>query len=158
MSQETGKKPIYKKWWFWVGAVVVIGIIGSMAGGKKETASAESPAAVPSAATTEKPKEEPVLAVTATALYEAYDANEVSADAQYKGKKLEVSGKVKDVEKTFGMIYVNLEGDDMFGQVTCKLENETEAASMTKGQKIVLLGVGDGKAGFPRVTDCRIKK
>ncbi|OJX60034.1 MAG: hypothetical protein BGO89_07775 [Candidatus Kapaibacterium thiocyanatum] len=113
---------------------------------------------MPSAATTETPKEEPVLAVTATALYEAYDANEVSADAQYKGKKLEVSGKVKDVEKTFGMIYVNLEGDDMFGQVTCKLENETEAASMTKGQKIVLLGVGDGKAGFPRVTDCRIKK
>ena len=33
------KKPIYKKWWFWVIAVfLVIGIVGSMSGGSDEQA------------------------------------------------------------------------------------------------------------------------
>lgn len=33
--EETEKKPIYKKWWFWVLVVLAIGIIGAAAGGNQ---------------------------------------------------------------------------------------------------------------------------
>ena len=37
--------------------------------------------------------------VTAAALFHAYEANEVSADEQYKGKKLLVTGAVASIDK-----------------------------------------------------------
>lgn len=154
MSGEQ-KKPVYKKWWFWLGAVIAIGIIAGVSGrGKKESQASSAPGSTERPVEAEKPKETPALAVTAIALYEAYDANEVSADAKYKGKKLAVTGEVKDVEKTFGNVYVNLTGNEFLGQVTCKLESEADAAKLTKGQTVTLVGTGDGKTGFPRVVDC----
>jgi len=47
----------------------------------------------------EQIKNEPAMQVTSVDLYEAYEANEVSADKKYKEKTLEVSGKVIDIRK-----------------------------------------------------------
>lgn len=51
------KKPIYKRWWFWVVAVIVVfGVIGSIGGGAKDpaatdaAASSSSPSPAPSSA------------------------------------------------------------------------------------------------------------
>src|SRR5687767_14462130 len=57
-----------------------------------------------------KSPEAQAIAVKATDLTKAYDANEVAADGQYKGKKLEVFGKIKSISETLGSMQVDLEG------------------------------------------------
>ena len=65
MKQE-GKKPIFKKWWFWLIVIAVIGAIGSAAGsGDREPsaqtpppAQSELPSAPPTQAVPETPSEE----------------------------------------------------------------------------------------------------
>ncbi len=162
MSKETQpqtKKPIYKKWWFWVGIVVVVGIIGSQAGKKGDTAGA-SEGAVPSSSTqpAEQSAEPKAIEVTAKDYFDAYESNEVSADAKYKGKTIAITGEVEGVSKTFGTVSVNLKAAEYIKQIRCKLKEESDAASLTKGQTITLVGVGDGKTMFPEVEDCRVRR
>ncbi|OJX56368.1 MAG: hypothetical protein BGO89_13630 [Candidatus Kapaibacterium thiocyanatum] len=161
LVSEGTKKPIYKTLWFWVGIIVVVGIIGSQAG-KKDAGASGVQSTTESTASTgtapEKPKETPPMAVTAIEYYESYDGNEVTADAKFKGKRIAITGTVKGVEKTFGSIYAELEGNELYGHVQCKLQTEADAAKLTKGQSTTLIGVADGKMmGSPRVTDCVVK-
>lgn len=168
MSKETQpqtKKPIFKKWWFWVGIVVVVGIIGSQAGKKDAGASGVQSTTKSTASTgntsekvVEAPKEAPPLIVTAKDYYDAYESNEVSADAKYKGKTIAITGEVDGVSKTFGIVSVNLKAAEYIKQIRCKLKEESDAASLTKGQTITLVGVGDGKTMFPEVEDCRVRR
>lgn len=153
MSEGT-KKSILKRWWFWVVAIVVIAIIGSMAGGKKESAASSVSGSTERSADAEKTKEAPPMAVTAKDLHDAYESNEVSADSRYKGKRLAVTGEIDGVDKVLGTVSVNLKADEYFKRVRCKLKNESDAASLTKGQTVTLIGVGDGKTIFPEVEDC----
>lgn len=90
--------------------------------------------------------------------YEAYASNEVSADAKYKGKKVSISGVIDGVSKTLGTVSVNLKADEYIKQVRCKLKNESDAASLSKGQEVTLVGLGDGKTIFPEVEECVVKK
>jgi hypothetical protein len=54
---------------------------------------------------------EPILAIDAATLFEHYQANEVAADINYKGRMLDVSGVVQSIGKDLlGTIYVTLEG------------------------------------------------
>jgi hypothetical protein len=57
-----------------------------------------------------------VIKIDATALIEAYENNEVAADAKYKGKEVEVTGEVNRISSTFGKSSVTLGG--LIG-VTC---------------------------------------
>ena len=160
MAVENVKKPFYKKWWVWlVVGVVVVGIASQS--GKKDSATGEATAqsstSGSSSTASEKPKEASTIKVTAQAYYEAYDGNEVAADGKFKDKLIEITGEVESVEKTLGTVYVALKGADMFAQVRCGLEDESGAASISKGSVVTLVGTGDGKLGFPRVTDCKIK-
>lgn len=59
-SSEKVKKPIYKKWWFWVIIVVLVfGVFGSLGGGSDEEATAEE------ATTEETTAEADVITLTA---------------------------------------------------------------------------------------------
>lgn len=44
MSEAAAKKPIWKRWWFWVLAIIVIGAIGVNSGGNTDTETANAPA------------------------------------------------------------------------------------------------------------------
>lgn len=151
MGEETAKKPFYKKWWVWALAIVIV--IGIGMSTKKGDAGGSGTA---QAATAEKT--EAGIPVTALAYYKAYENNEVAADAKYKGKLLEISGAVESVDKMMGSILVQLKGSEYFGTVTCTLEDESAAAYMNKGDRITLIGTGDGKSIFPQVDDCILKK
>lgn len=158
MSEGT-KKPIYKTLWFWVGIVVVVGIIGSQAG-KKDAPASGAPSTTESTASTGTAPEKPVetaVKISATDLYESYKSNEISANERFKGKTLEVTGEVENVDETLGSYYVHLKADEILGQVSCKLRDKGQAASLAAGQMVTVVGKGDGKLGFPRVTDCVVK-
>jgi len=156
MAEEKEKKSWYKRWYVWVLAVVVIVGI-SQTGKKGEDAPSSSSSTNATASAAEKRQEIPTIKVSATDLYAEYMANEVTANDRYEDKMLEITGEVRNVDQTLGSYYAHLKGDG-FGSVSCKLEDKSDAASLSAGQTITFIGKGDGKLGFPRVTDCRIKK
>ncbi len=122
------KKPIYKKWWFWVLVVLVIGLFGSLS---KKNGAAES-ASAPT--------------YSASSMFSDYEANEVSADNKYKGKEFNVTGTVKNIGKDIlGRPYVTLETSNSIATVQCFVEDGNELNSVQPGSSIKLYGTGKGK-------------
>jgi hypothetical protein len=81
----------------------------------------------------------PPIAISADDLYAAYKANEVAADAKYKGKTLEVTGVVGSISK-------DVMDDPYITLVTTENEFETVNAYFSKGamQKLSELRKGQG--------------
>ncbi|HKQ99519.1 MAG TPA: hypothetical protein VJT09_02530 [Pyrinomonadaceae bacterium] len=91
----------------------------------------------------------PATPVTAEVLVEAYRRNEATADGEYKGKTLAVTGKVVRSGKDYlNRLYVNLKAEDNpIIEVHCTY-NDTEADSMSalkEGQPVTIRGVCEGK-------------
>ena len=86
------------------------------------------------------------MEVTASELYRAYEANEVSADQQYKGKRLLITGVVENIGKdVMGNPYVALKIDFLKG-VNCYFDdkNNKVLSHLSKGQKIQIIGTCAG--------------
>lgn len=153
---EVSKKKFYKRWWFWVGAVfllfVIIGVSGSSSspssGGTTATNSANS-----------QPVE--AIKVTAAELSADYKANEVAADAKYKGRLVEVSGIVDTIGKDIlDTPYIAFAAGqyDIIDRVQCMFSKSDEPvlAAVAKGQRITLRGTVSGKLGNILVQGCAI--
>ena len=86
------------------------------------------------------------MEVTASELYRAYEANEVSADQQYKGKRLLITGVVENIGKdVMDNPYVALKIDFLKG-VNCYFDDENNKvlSHLSKGQKIQIIGTCAG--------------
>ena len=86
------------------------------------------------------------MEVTASELYRAYEANEVSADQQYKGKRLLITGVVENIGKdVMDNPYVALKIDYLKG-VNCYFDDENNKvlSQLNKGQKIQIIGTCAG--------------
>ena len=132
--------------------VVVLGVIGRISGGGDGAKTSQS--GVSSSETKEVAI--PDIEVSAETYYADYDANEVSADSKYKDKQIKITGTVAGVRKSFGSVYVDLESSNPYLQVYCELKDEADAASVSKGSRISLVGMGGGKPLLPTVDDCVI--
>ncbi len=101
------------------------------------------------------------LRVTADRLCADYESNEVKADAKYKDSKLEITGKVDSISSDFSdNAVVNLKcgGEYSFTSVSCSFSNNSEAAELSKGDNITVIGVSTGEIiGSPTVKNCKIK-
>lgn len=100
--------------------------------------------------------------ITAQEIAKAYDANTVSADARYKGKRFETTGKISEIrtDMTDNAII------ELRGSVNEYLEPQFEliesekqkAAELSKGMTISLSCVGNGDiAKTPMMKDCVIR-
>lgn len=154
------KKPIYKRWWVWVlGIIVLFIIIGAVSGGSSEPSNSSggnSSAKKSEAQTTPPPA---AIKVDAKKLSADYEANEVSADNQYKGKIIEVSGTIKDIGKDIlDDPYVSLETGNIIFGVQCMFDKSDAGllANLAKTQKITLSGKVSGKLGNVILRDCKI--
>ncbi|MGE0824822.1 MAG: SH3 domain-containing protein [Candidatus Binatia bacterium] len=112
----------------------------------------------------------PKVRVTALQLYQEYEENEVAADEKYKDKILEIPGVVDSVQKNdFGAIVVLLQGKvgAIVSHVQCSLadtgiyggkqktDNTQRAATLRRGQQVILKGEGRGRYGLDiAVIDC----
>ena len=108
---------------------------------------------------------EKVQRYTSVELYEQYKQNEVAADAELKGKTIEVSGTIYSIDSTsflFSTTYTVLLYVDEWGinDVYCYFGEEklNEVASLRKDQKVVIRGVCDGLGlfGDPELTKCEV--
>ena len=79
------------------------------------------------------------LAVEASRLAADYEANEVAADAEYKGRRILVSGTVDGISKDFADTpYVSLAGDQFLNDVQARFADQDlgTLAKLSKGQKV----------------------
>lgn len=98
------------------------------------------------------------ISVSADELLDAYESNEVAADAKYKGKKVRVTGKLSSIGSGFGDEPLLQLGSKMFPHVSATGVEKSEAARLTKGQDITLECKADGEiASMPQLTNCSIK-
>lgn len=102
--------------------------------------------------------------VTSTDLFHAYEANEVSADDRYKGKKLLVTGTVASIDKgglTGEAIMVKLATPNQFLAVTASMEDDEKpnAMKLSKGDAVKVLCTGGAMKviGFIQLGDCRLR-
>ena len=117
--------------------IVLLIIIGTLISGEKS----QSPQS--ESKESEQKTQEALIEISAVQLSEEYDENSISADAKYKGKKIKVSGIIKDIGKDIlDTPYIVLEGSqNVFFGVQCMFSREDEAklASLSKGQRITLI-------------------
>ena len=86
------------------------------------------------------------LEIKASELYRAYEANEVSADAEYKGKRLLITGVVGNIGKDImDNPYVSL-NVDYLQTVNCYFDdkNNKVLSQLSKGQKVQIIGTCRG--------------
>jgi hypothetical protein len=92
----------------------------------------------------------PAVALSANELMSAYTANEVAADAKYKGKVVAVSGTVTRVGKDIiDKMYVTLATRDPVREVQCMFDDNHAAAlaRLKNGDKVTIRGRVTGLMG-----------
>ena len=128
-----------------VGIVFIVGVFAPQTQQAVATPSSPEPAA---------------RDVHATQLAAAYERNGVSADAQFKGQALRVTGKVTAIgTDLFNHAVITLDGAvNPFLQpsATLKESERSRAGSISAGQKVVLLCTGAGDVvKAPMLKDCK---
>lgn len=122
------------------------------------------PAATPQAAApAPQPTREPAVEITSKALAAAYEANEVRADGQYKGRTLMVTGVVNDVGKDMlgGMYVVIGTGAPLeipAVQASFSKEFEGSVAALSKGERTTVLCKCRGLAMHVQLGDCEFMR
>jgi len=171
------KKPWYKKWWVIViGVFILLSIIGNSSEDKSNKQATQEEKKQPAQNTEvasvnkneEKPAEPaakaaPQVTVTGAVISKDYSENEVSADEKYKGKLIELSGKVYSVDNgTFdNEIIIKLSDGkyDMSGAMCYMKDTEkSKVLAFKKGQQVTLIGTGNSATiGSPMLKDCTVK-
>lgn len=137
-------------------ALIVIGIIGSAAGGGSKGKKEEASNAPTVAEKEQKANSTPIEAekeqeaepieyspVTADELVDALDSNAMKAQNDYKDKYLEVSGKLGTMDSNGKYIDIDSNADFNFTSIQCYLktdEHKEVLMNKTKGDPIVVRG------------------
>lgn len=109
------KKPIYKKWWFWVVIVIVIlGIIAGASGDSDTPSSTQTDnASVASQSSDSKDKgaveEKTYKSYEVTELLDVVEANPLKAQKDLKGQYIEVHGYLSNIDSDGNYISVGAE-------------------------------------------------
>lgn len=161
-SKNKTKKQVYQKTWFWILIVfLILIIIGMMSGNDNQnTVSTGS-------LNTEKKEEvkEKVIEVDYEKLYQEYQDNAIAADGKYKGKVLQLKGKVDNINREIAgnpFVTFSVGGEYSFKDVrlTLKKSEEEKVSKLTKGQTITVKGKCSGQlvTGTVSLYDCEIIK
>ncbi|MFZ2975405.1 MAG: hypothetical protein WA055_02100 [Candidatus Moraniibacteriota bacterium] len=161
------KKAWYKKWWvITIGVIILIGVIGSFGEDTNKKPATQEQGTEKTTAETKLAEPEkivPQITVTSATLSKEYSENEVAADAKYKGKIIEISGKVTSVDNgiTDNEMIVKLsDGNYDFSGPMCymKVSEREKVLAFKKGNQVTLIGKGDSATiGSPILKDCFVK-
>lgn len=144
--------------------LILLGMIGSAGGNKSKKADTGTDSEKKTEASVAEPeKTTPEVKVTSANLIKEYSENEVAADTKYKGKLVEVSGKVSGVDNgTFDneMIVKLSDGQYDFNNAWCYMKDSErdKVLAFKKGQQTTLIGTGDSATiGYPVLKNCSVK-
>lgn len=102
----------------------------------------------------------PAYTVSANALYNEYEDNEVAASDKYDGKVIIVTGTIQDIGKDIvDQAYVILGGTGALNGVQCMFieSQNTSIANLSKGQHVRVKGEVSGKMGNIIMRNCAIE-
>lgn len=125
-------------------ALIIIGGIGSAlgGGGGSKTTTADSNKATTSAPASQQPKADPMV-VTADKLVEDLKSNALNASNTYKGKYVEVTGKLSNIDSNGKYFSVSPMNDNFsMTNILCNITQEQKDAvsKFTKDQKVTVIG------------------
>lgn len=102
----------------------------------------------------------PSYTLSADQLYNEYKANEVAADARYKGKIVVVSGTIQNIGKDIlDSAYIVVGGEGFLDGVQCSFTKgeESSVARLSKGQRVSVKGEVSGKMGNVQLNKCSLQ-
>lgn len=141
--------------WAWLGIITLVGFggcLGMCAIGMKGVADK---------AEQEKSDfdKQDVMKVTPAEIASAYEKNEVAGDEKYKGKKIEITGKIDSISSDFSDDpVIHLTGLNAFNNVMLNGIDKATASKLEKGATITAVCKGGGEiVGSPVLNDCKIK-
>ncbi|MEO6167926.1 MAG: hypothetical protein ABIO46_14055 [Chitinophagales bacterium] len=100
------------------------------------------------------------FSVKSPVIYSQFNEDEESANQQYLGKVIEVSGTVQDLKvEENGELTITLKGDEMFG-VSCKMTGNGDkiAQKIKKGDGVTVKGICSGKLMDVVLVNCSLLK
>ncbi len=123
-------------------------MIGGSGKGGSKTSSSTSPTPAPVA---EK--------INVDKLADDFDANQVAAEATWKGKLVEFSAKVTNITDS-GISFANIGSKDFsLVQISCRIKDKQQLLTIKNGQTVTVQGiVGKQTIGVIDVSDCEIVK
>lgn len=133
-----------------IASVTLLTLFIGLAGGSVETDSGAKKVASEAAA----------YNLSADQLYSEYDANQVAADAKYKGKIVTIAGSINDIGKDVtDTAYVVIGGTGMLNGTQCMFPKGQESiiGNLSKGQQVTAKGEVNGKIGNVLVRNCTIQ-
>lgn len=151
-----------KKFIKWIVVAIILLIVLAAIFGSDKKQDSNSPDTTSEASTQSAPSVPPVE-VSANDLLKAYKDNEIAANNKFKDKSVLVSGMLKSIGADFSdkpLLTLKAGGEFEFNepQATLAESDEPKAATLSKGQKIKLLCVGNSEvAGTPMLKDCVIQ-
>lgn len=103
--------------------------------------------------------------ITAAQLFKEYDANEVAASNKYKGKLIQVTGKISGIDRDLldrnSIVKLSVPGGYGFNDVWCNInrKHDEQVATLKKGQQITIIGKGGTFVlGQPQLEGCQVIK
>lgn len=135
------KKPIYKKPWIYILAVVVVVIAIAASGGEKPV---------------EIDYSKPEIVLSADDILSDYTANSVTADEKYNGKVIEVSGEVGSISEGYFRID-GVEDENWLNDVVVyyTADQLEVVKQLKKENKVTVVGLCDSTDAF---SDVKIKE
>lgn len=140
MSRKKGGK---LKWV--VLAVVAVGVIGAVGGNSDSntTSSSSTSAKTESVKEVDTPTPIEYTAVSVNDMMSDLDSNAMGASDKYKGKYLEITGKLNNIDAAGKYIDLMADGDFEIIGVQCYIKSDDQKAkiaSMSKGDTVTLKG------------------
>lgn len=140
-SEGKVKKPIYKKWWFWLIIILIIGGIGAGASDNSQPTSS-TPTSNTLSTTETKPIEYKKASVDE--LDSALEKNAAAAKDTYNGQYLEITGRLGTIDSD--LKYISLLSTtnqfDIVG-IQCYIKNNEQkeiVKTLSKDDTIVIKG------------------
>ena len=140
MSKKKGGK---LKWV--VLAVVAVGVIGAVGGNSDSGTTSTSSTSAKTESTKEVDTPTPIeyTAVSVNDMMSDLDSNAMGASDKYKGKHLEITGKLSNIDAAGKYIDLMADGDFEIIGVQCYIKSDdqkSKKASMSKGDTVTLKG------------------
>lgn len=140
MSRKKGGK---LKWV--VLAVVAVGVIGAVGGNSDSNTTSSSSTSAKTGSVKEVDTPTPIeyTAVSVNDMMSDLDSNAMGASDKYKGKYLEITGKLSNIDAAGKYIDLMADGDFEIIGVQCYIKSDDQKAkiaSMSKGDTVTLKG------------------
>lgn len=138
-----------------IGGGILLGLVvlGLLFGETEEAAEATA------VAEETMPETETLPEVRAAELYAAYEENSVSADRDWKGKRVAVTGTISRIgRELFGKPFVILDSGPGMSGVQCVFPRAAKdaVAALSPDQHVTLAGEVQGKMGHVQMDGCEV--